>query len=189
MSRLNASNSTEVNEGQNIEVFLQKIDEDGGQIELETDQSGEIKSLFISSKIMRDAFSSTNPPLIQVDTSFNVDKARYKIAAFCYLNLTTNKTEIAAIAYIADETASSLDFVFGNFSDLCNNSKDKMFIVDKDFTQIGSIKKHFPMSIILLCQFHTLKYMRTLMATALATVEQKTIYMINLKGYFILLLR
>ena len=105
---------------------------------------------------------------MQIDTSFDVDKARYKIATFCYLNQITNKTEIAAIAYTADETADSLGFIFKHFNYLCIN-RDKMFIVDKDFTQLSSIEKYFPGCTILLCQFHRLKFMRTLLATALET--------------------
>ena len=156
-----------------LETFLLQIDDEGGKIEYDTCANGDIKTLFVASKTMIDSFSSSDPPLIQVDLSFDVDKARYKIAAFCYLNPTTNKTEIAAIAYTADETAESLDFIFQNFSVLCANP-DKIFIVDKDFTQLDSIKRHFPGCTVLLCQFHTLKYMRTLLATALATVEKKT---------------
>ena len=48
-----------------------------------------------------------------------------------------------------------------------------MFIVDKDFTQLSSIEKYFTGCTILLCQFHTLKFMRPLLATALETVEKK----------------
>ena len=92
----------------NYETFFEKIEDEGGEIDYEL--SGEINTLFIASKTMVNAFTSTDPPLMQIDTSFDVDKARYKIAAFCYLNLTINKTEIAAIAYTADETADSQTF-------------------------------------------------------------------------------
>lgn len=46
-----------------------------------------------------------------------------------------------------------------------------MFIVDKDFTQLASIRKNFPDAIILPCQFHALKFMKILIASA--TVEKK----------------
>ena len=88
------------------------------------------------------------------------------------MNLTTDRTQIAAIAYTADEAADSFGFIFKHFNYRCIN-RDNMFIVDKDFTQLSSIEKYFPGCTILLCQFHTLKFMRTLLATALETVKKK----------------
>ena len=154
----------------NYGTCFETIEDEGGN-EYEFSGDNEINRLFIASKTMVNAFTSTDPPLMQIDTSFDVDKARYKIVTFCYLNLTTNKTEIAAIAYTADETADSLGFIFKHFNYLCIN-RDKMFIVDKDFTQLSSIEKYFPGCTILLGQFHTLTFMRTLLATALETVEK-----------------
>ena len=180
INKLNVPNSAGSSEVERLETYLQQVDEEGGTIEWETDSSGEIKSLFIASKTMLDAFRSTDPPLIQVDTSFNVDKARYKIAAFCYLNPTTNKTEIAAIAYISDESSSSLDFVFRHFSNICCGNVEKIFIVDKDFTQLNSINVHFPDCLILLCQFHTLKFIHHLVSTAVEKIERKMKYIFNL---------
>ena len=168
----NMMNKLKTTASSNYETFFEKIEDEGGKMEYELSGDGEINTLFIASKTMVNAFTSTDPPLMQIDTPFDVDKARYKIAVFCYLNLTTNKTEIAAIAYTADETADSLGFIFKHFNYLCIN-RDKMFIVDKDFTQLSSIEKYFPGCTILLCQFHTLKFMRTLLATALETVENK----------------
>ena len=56
---------------------------------------------------------------------------------------------------------------------MCDDVK-KIFIVDKDFTQIKMIEKNFPGCTVILCQFHTLKYMRNLIATAVTVVETKT---------------
>ena len=47
------------------------------------------------------------------------------------------------------------------------------FLVDKDFTEISSVRKVFPMSVVLLCIFHCLKFQRTLFSTILAKVEVK----------------
>ena len=98
-----------------FESFLLHIEEEDGKIEYSSDDAGEVSTFFLASKTMIQSFIMSNPPLIHVDLSFDVDKARYKIAAFCYLNPTTNRSEIAAIAYTADETAVSLDCLFRNF--------------------------------------------------------------------------
>ena len=48
-----------------------------------------------------------------------------------------------------------------------------IFLVDKDFTNLDTIKKWFSKAKILLCIFHVLKFIRTLTSTAYATIEQK----------------
>lgn len=160
------------NEDNSLAEYLTKVEEEGGQVHWSNDSSGQVNVIFLSSSKMLSAMRSSNPPLIQVDTSFDIDKARYKIAAFCYLNPTTNKTEIGAVALLADESAKNLDFIFEKFAEICVHHQ-LIFIVDKDFHQLDSIKRNFPEAILLLCRFHCLKYMHGLFATALLTVEQK----------------
>ena len=45
--------------------------------------------------------------------------------------------------------------------------------MDKDFTEIESIRKVFPSAIVLLCFFHALKFMKCLISTALTTQDVK----------------
>ena len=67
-----------------------------------------MKALFITSQKMKSAFRAANPTLIQLDTSFEFEKARYKVAAFCYLDPNSDKTEIAAYAMMSEESVLSL---------------------------------------------------------------------------------
>ena len=131
-----------------------------------------MKALFITSQKMKSAFRSCNPTLIQLDTSFEFEKARYKVAAFCYLDTNSDKTEIAAFALMSQESAECFGFVLGHFSQICIR-QDLIFIIDKDFTEISSIRKVFPSSIILICIFHCLKFIRNLISTIPDTVEVK----------------
>ena len=50
--------------------------------------------MFLSTRNMKSAMRSSDPTVVQMDTTFEVDKARYKLAAFCCLNIVTNKTEV-----------------------------------------------------------------------------------------------
>ena len=84
----------------------------------------------------------------------------------------TSKSEIAAFSVMAQETASSIEFVLSNFSKICVR-QDLVFLVDKDFTEISTLKRIFPSSTVLLCIFHALKYIRSLVATALVKQEEK----------------
>ena len=59
-----------------FEDFLCGIEEDGGVIEWDLDPDQTVKSLFITSYKMKSAFRNTNPPVVQLDTSFNFEKAQ-----------------------------------------------------------------------------------------------------------------
>ena len=152
--------------------FLESTENDGGIIEWLTDDDGTMKSLFITSSKMKSAFRSSNPTLIQLDTSFEFEKARYKVAAFCYLDANSDKTEIAAFGFLSQESESCFRFIFEQFAKVCIR-QDIIFITDKDFTEINTLKKNFPSSIILLCQFHTIKFMHCLFSTIPDYVEVK----------------
>ena len=89
-----------------FEKYLEDISNDGGVVEWETDEDGSIKALFITTYKMKAAFENNEPPVVQLDTSFNFEKAQYKLAAFVYLDPTTGLSEIAALAFVSQETAS-----------------------------------------------------------------------------------
>ena len=150
-----------------LQEFLSSMDEEGWTFD--TDDS--VDSLFLSSVAMQKKFVDCNPFVIQMDTTFNVEKGRYKLVAFCYLDSHSNKTEISAIALIANESDCHFTFILSEFKKLNNNRNDYIFLVDKDFHNIDCLLKIFELSTVLLCVFHVLKFMKDLVATAVATVE------------------
>ena len=155
-----------------FEDFLDDTSTDGGIIEWETDPDGTVKTMFITSSKMKSAFRNNNPPVVQLDTTFNMEKALYKIAAFVYLDPNTNLSEIAAFSLLSQESASSFEFILGHFANICVR-QDLIFLIDKDFTEVSSLRKVFPSSTVLLCIFHVLKYIKNLVTTALARQEKK----------------
>ena len=127
----------------------------------------------LSSLKMKNAFRSSDPPLIQVDTTFEIEAARYKVMAAVYLNPTTNKSELTFLALMCDETNETVEFALKAFKKICLRFT-LIFMVDKDFGQILVLNSVFPGSRILLCNFHAIKFMRTLIASAPIVVETKT---------------
>ena len=117
-----------------FEKFLDNTKIDVGDVEWIDDKDGKMRALFITSRKMKSAFRACNPTLIQLDTSFEFDQARYKVAAFCYLDTNSDKTEIAAFAMMSEESAKCFDFILVHFSKICVR-QDLMFIIDKDFTE------------------------------------------------------
>ena len=114
-------------DGVNFEEFMQGIDEHGGCVEWVNDSDSAIKSIYICSESMKNAYISSMPQVVQIDTTFEVDKGRYKLAAVCYLNPTTNKTEIAAVALMSDESQENYDFLLSKFKFLCRK-EDMIFL-------------------------------------------------------------
>ena len=51
-------------ENQTLEDFLMKMDEDGADIDWVDDADGSVKVMFLSSKNMKDAFLSSEPPVV-----------------------------------------------------------------------------------------------------------------------------
>ena len=98
-----------------------------------------------------------NPRVIQVDTSFQFDNAQYKVSAVCYLNPTTNKSEIASLSFISEESKENLKFVFSNFKSMSLHDPT-VIIVDKDFNEITVLKSVLCIATILLCTFHIIKF-------------------------------
>ena len=77
-----ATNDSEKSEEESFEEFLTNIESDGSIIEYEDDPDGTVKSFFITRNRMKEVFKSSNPPVVQLDTSFDFENAKYKVVAF-----------------------------------------------------------------------------------------------------------
>ena len=86
------------NDGNTLELgkFFEDVQNNGGCVEYVSDADNTVKGLILVTKTMKLAMLTSNPPAIQLDTSFGIDKAHYKLTSLCYLNPVTNKTEIGA---------------------------------------------------------------------------------------------
>ena len=59
---------------------------------------------------MKKKFVEHNPFSIQMDTTFNIEEGKYKLVAFCYLDVTSDRTEVAAFALVSAEGEANLNF-------------------------------------------------------------------------------
>ena len=128
---------TEADDGDNsLSEYSEKVEDEGGEVHWSNDSSGQVNTMFLATSKMLSAMRPSNPLLIQVDTLFDIDKARYKIAEFCYLNPPTNKTEICGAALLADESAKTLDFIFEKFSEICVHRQLSEICVHRQLSEI-----------------------------------------------------
>ena len=92
--------------------------------------------------------------------------------AAVYLNPTTNKSEVAFMALMCDECNATVEFALKKFKQICLRGT-LIFVVDKDFGQLGVLYAVFPHARVLLCIFHAIKFLRTLFASAPVLKEKK----------------
>ena len=93
-----------------------------------------------------------------MNTTFIIEKGCYNLAGFFfYQNSNSNKTEIAALALIANEGEINFNFVLSEIKKL-KNRDDFVILIDKDFNDIDCLQRIFGNSTILFCVFHVLKY-------------------------------
>ena len=148
---------------EDLSVFLEAIVEEGVKVDVCMDSDNRsVKVLTIKTAEMIKAYHGVNPTVVMFDTTFGFNAEGYKMSAFAYLNPVTNRGEVACLIFISDEGGDSLEFAFQSFKN--SILTDPAYcMIDKDFTEISTIKKIFPNCIILLCIFHVLKYQKTLL--------------------------
>ena len=155
-------------ENEELSVFLEKVVEEGGNVDILLDKGGEkVRVLTVQTSEMRKAYLGISPNIVLVDTTFNFNKEGYKMSSFAYCNPVTNKGEVAQLVFLADEGAEALEFAFKAFKKTILQDPGYV-MVDKDFTELIILSKVFPNATILLCQFHVMKYMKTLVSTSQA---------------------
>ena len=156
----------------NFQDFFTNFEMEGGEVDWLEDPDKSVRCMTFASKKMKSAFQSSDPPLIQLDTTFEIEESRYKLMAAVYLNPTTNKSEVAFMALLCDETNDTVEFALKKFKQICLRGT-LIFVVDKDFGQLGVLSSVFPQARVLLCVFHAIKFIRTLLASAPELKEKK----------------
>ena len=159
-------------EKEQLAEFLQKVEDEGGVVTPMLDQKENIRALAVMTSEMRSAYIGANPDVVCIDTTFNFETSGYKLTAFLYLNPVTGKGEVGQLAFIADEGAEVLKFVFGHFRQLTKRDPAAL-MVDKDFTEIRVLQAVFGKSRILLCGFHVPKWFKGIIATTGIPRERK----------------
>lgn len=127
------------------------------------DNTGQVAAAFFCTAIMRFHLIQSQPKLVQMDSTFGIDKNRYKISAVVYHNSATNLTEIGAIFFMNKETKENYRFVLNLFQEIF---VPEFFLADKDLSTIEVLTEVFPQARIFLCIWHVMCYLKRLINTA-----------------------
>ena len=69
-----------------------------------------------------------------------------------------------AYCWMKTENVENLEFLYSQILDLPDLPEVKVIIVDKDLTNLPVLKRYFPETIILLCTFHVIKWLKSVIA-------------------------
>lgn len=127
------------------------------------DNTGKVAAAFFCTAQMQFHLVQCQPKLVQMDSTFGVDKNRYKVSAVVYHNSGTNLTEVGAIFFVNKETKENYRFVLQLFRELF---VPEYFLVDKDLFAIEVLLEIFPRARIFLCIWHVMCYLKKLINTA-----------------------
>ncbi|KAE8962905.1 hypothetical protein PR001_g29548, partial [Phytophthora rubi] len=132
-------------------------------------EPGNVGGVFVDSvndktKHMRDLFHRF-PEVVMIDATHGTNLSKYKVFSIMAHDA-FGKGQFVQHAVVQNERNPTLSTALEEFKR--NNpawSRVKCILIDKDFGEIGVLKKAFPDATLLLCQFHVLKYLREQIAS------------------------
>ena len=151
-----------------LDSILNNVNTSGGFVTTMFDSENKVRCLSIMTADMKKSFLGISPDIVMMDTTYNFEKAGYKLNAISYLNPVTNRGEFLFLSFISDEGAEVYEFIIKTFKKIM--AKDPSIImVDKDLSVISILKKHFPLSTILICFFHVVKIIMKIASNAFSS--------------------
>ena len=170
------------NEGhEKLQELLAQVVEEGGHVNKLDNKDGTVRVLTVITKDMKKAYLSTNPSIIQIDTTYQFEVSGYKLCCIVYLNAATGRGEVGMMAFMEDESWDAYDFAFRTFKQcICEDPPSVM--IDKDFSELKALTLVFSKSTIILCWFHVLKWIKGIIHTALVDLDHQSLIMEAFRG-------
>ena len=118
-----------------------------------------VRSVTYSTSFMRKIFDLC-PQVVCVDTTFSVNANNYTLLGFMVVDPLGNG-RLAQLSVQQSNNAVNFEEAVRHFKATQPRWKDvRVFITDKDLTEVNVLERAFPEARVLLCQFHVDKYLR-----------------------------
>ena len=174
-----------------IKRIVDFLDSDKGKFaKICVDIEGNIKVIWLQTAQM-EASLKKFAGLIEADGTYRVNRNRMPV--YTFLVIDGNGDSIpCAHAFLAQEDEQTLSEVLEilKFSSGESYRENKIFLIDKDFTEIASLKKCFPSTDVHICHFHISQTFRRKTSsfkeperTAIRYILQKMLYVTSSKEY------
>ena len=135
------------------------------------DDEGVLQALFLQLEFQQE-WLSLYGQLIHIDGTFKVNCENYLL----YVIMAQNSDgEIRPVAYcwMKFETKENLEYLYNLLKLSPNIPEIKVIIVDKVLTNLDVLRVAFPNARILLCSFHVIKWVRSVIGKLVITIEKK----------------
>ena len=144
----------ELTEAQKIVNFLKtKSDEDSeSKLVIGQNDQEEIEMIFFQNCQMRKDFENF-PDLVLIDGTYRTNNYNYTLLVFLVVDQ-DRKGRIVALSYLRREDSEHMDVLMSTFCEVNGCNAVKLVLVDKDLTEINSIRKFFTSAHVLLCEVH-----------------------------------
>ena len=94
-----------------LDSILNNVNTSGGFVTTMLDSENKVRCLSIMTADMKKSFLGISPDIVMMDTTYNFEKAGYKLNAISYLNPVTNRGEFLFLYFISDKGAKVYEFI------------------------------------------------------------------------------
>ena len=119
--------------------------------------------------------------LFHIDGTFKVNTENYLLYVIMVQN-SNGEGRPVAYCWMKTENVENLEFLYSQILDLPDLPEVKVIIVDKDLTNLPVLKRYFPETIILLCTFHVIKWLKSVIAKIVISSQLKNEIMFRIKA-------
>ncbi|XP_064101843.1 uncharacterized protein LOC135212403 [Macrobrachium nipponense] len=136
--------------------------EPGSYVEITIGDDGKITNIFIQLPFMKEALVKF-PEVLLLDGTYRINNTKMPLYTFM-VEYGYGCSIPVGHFFVANE---NMETIAAGFESLKKSvgvkilSQNQVFLVDKDFTEIGLVRKYFPESAIHLCLFHVFKTFRS----------------------------
>lgn len=110
--------------------------------------------------------------MLNIDATYRVNYENYPLYAFIVQDQSLRGLPIA-FCLMRRETTVNMEYMYQCLSTVLDSSKCQIIMVDKDLQNLDLIREYFPNSRLLLCTFHVIKYIRSILSQFSNTVGEK----------------
>ncbi|CAF1088511.1 unnamed protein product [Brachionus calyciflorus] len=169
-------------EGKKLKKLIEQIknEDSKNKVVCELDENNQLNCLYIQTNFQIEWFKNYGS-LIHLDGTFKLNCENYLLYVILVQDSNCNGRPIA-YCFMRNETLENLEFFYKTFTEINDIENVQVVLVDKDLTNLDLIKTYFLNATILLCVFHVIKYLKTVISKLVIDVNSKNEFMKSIQG-------
>ena len=145
-----------------LEIFVKNLltEDPTATVEIKRNEKEVLQAIFIQTTVMRNTYAQFGN-LIHIDSTFSLNLENFQ-AYICVAENNNLNARPVAYCFLQSAILPNLEFFYNSMDSHNDLRITEIIVVDKDLTNIDLLSKYFKNEKlrILLCSFHTLKYIR-----------------------------